>query len=420
VLSAPLGKLSKNALHGEAPVARRTDMRCLSIALAPYLALFVLLGCAGERAGAPPASSPPASEPLRPLPPPDPIALAAAAGSDLLRELDKLPCPPPGLDPALAAGLDCAAMRRFADAVSYVPRHYAAGSLPARIDLRAHGLSGPVKDQAMVGSCAGFAMSTVMDNAARRAGRGDVVAPLHIFSKYANRPSFSSELLHQPITVEPVWPYDPARACRLSAGGYDESCGQHYGVQPGSGYGDPYLMGERARADQSGYWRIDGFEEIAPEALDLNQLALILASGESIWISLAFHRPAWDSLHGGGDQLPFYPLSDQGGAHAVTLEGYRARPGGRDFLIHNSWGQRWAAQGYAWIDERMLATHLRYAYRARVVDAALPPPAAPADCPSGQRGPFGLCLPGATAPPSWLPSPGDLSGWMAPLGPQGG
>jgi hypothetical protein len=380
------------------------------------LFLVGLFGCAGEVAGSPGPNGPPMSAPLQPLPPPDPAAVVAAAAADLARELDVVPCPPPGLDPVLAAGLDCAAMRRFAEAVAYVPRQAAMGSLPTHIDLRAHGLSGPTKDQAMVGACAGFAMSTVMDNAARRVGRVDVVAPLHVFSKYANRSGFSEALLHQPITVEPVWPYDPARACRLAAGGLEASCGQHYGVQPASGYNDPYLMGERSRADHNGRWRIDRYEEIATEPVDLDQLALIVASGEAIWVSIRFHRPAWQVLSGGGDQLPYYPASDTGGAHAVTIEGYRAGPVGRDFLIHNSWGRDWGRGGFAWINERMVATHLLYAYRARVVDATMVPvPVETTQCPPSQRGPFGLCI---QPPPSGLPSLPNLgapASWTTPL-----
>src|SRR5436305_1387314 len=60
------------------------------------------------------------------------------------------------------------------------PASTSSGPLPASVDLRGQGFDGPVKDQQQAGVCWSFALSTVMDNALRRAGRTEVMAPLHI------------------------------------------------------------------------------------------------------------------------------------------------------------------------------------------------------------------------------------------------
>jgi hypothetical protein len=133
------------------------------------------------------------------------LAALAASAQTVVNQVAELPCPPPGMPAELASKLDCAAMRRFAEATVFIPREIAMGTLPPGVDLRAHGLVGPVKNQLQVGACAGFAMSTVLDNAARRFGRGDVVSPLHVFATYApTNDDMSRALKGRAFTVEPV------------------------------------------------------------------------------------------------------------------------------------------------------------------------------------------------------------------------
>jgi len=300
-------------------------------------------------------------------------------------------------------------MKRFEDAAAYIPRQM-AGSLPRHIDLRAHGLSGPVRDQASVGACAGFAMTATLDNAARRLGRRDVMAALHVFATYAHRSTgFSQALRGRPITVEPFWPYDPVRACRFANHRTGQGCSRIYGVPNNSAQQDLRLMAEKRRADATGRLQIAGYEELETAPVDIEQIAMLIASGESLWASIAFHRDAWESLNGNGyDVLPPYPASNTLG-HAVTLEGYRWTPRGRQFLMHNSWGTRWGRGGYAWIDETMLRSHLKLAYRVLVVDASVPVPRPEAHCPHGRLPLLDICAPPAAKLPtvSWprWPSP---------------
>jgi len=358
----------------------------------------LLLGCSSSPPPRAPAA-PPRSAPLRPLPPPSPGAALGAAIQVAVKAAAYAPCPPPGTPPDVAAQLDCAAMKRFEDAAAYLPRQM-AGPLPPHIDLRAHGLSGPVRDQAQVGACAGFAMATVLDNFARRQGRREDMAALHVFSIYSLEGGFSRALRARPITTEPVWPYDPATACRFADGHTGERCAQAYRVPRNSARGDAYLMARKADADRRGRWQIVGYEELSTDPVDTEQLAMLLASGEAIWVALAFHRPAWQALsRNRGSVLPYFPAQAQQSGHAVTLEGYRTTPRGRQFLIHNSWGTDWGDGGFAWIDEAMLRTHLNTAYRVMVVDASIPVPRPADSCPHG-RVPF---LETCASPP--LPSP---------------
>lgn len=389
------------------------------------LSISLLAACSKSPPPAPPpqpyAAQPP---PSAWAPPPAAQPGVPAIGSsvmDLLAAAQRsIPCPLPGLPPELARLVDCAAMRAAAGAVEYVPRAITS-ALPALVDHRAQGLTGPVKNQNPVGACAGFAISSVMDTAIRRRGRFDVVSPLHVFASYTQQNDLGA-LKGKPLTVEPVWPFDKVKACRIAAPQHGGNCESEAGVYPGSGVNDPLLLSEKARADGTGVFRIDAMEYLT--AKDVDQIALLLAEGEAVWVALAFNRQAWDWDSVKSGYLPYYPPQD-GLGHAVVLQGYRMGPGGREFLFQNSWGPSWGLGGYLWIPDSMLRTHLLHGYRVRVSEAAgapyVPPalptaPAVPAaSCPPGQTPLLGVCLPLPGAPqggslpaPGTFPSPGAV------------
>lgn len=408
--------------------------------LALGLVAAALGACGSQASQAPPqqpgpyAYQPVAPPPTAPLPAPAqlptlPPVLGSAGLAMLAAARNAIPCPMPGLPPEVAALIDCSAIRIASNSVEYVPRVFSTATLPGTVDHRATGLVGPVKSQNPVGACAGFAISSVMDNAIRRRGRGDVVSPMHVFATYT-RENDMGALRGKSMTTDPVWPFNPATACRLANPVHGGYCQSQLGIAPGSGQGDPMLLGERARADSMGAFRIDVLEFI--EKSEVDQLALLVAEGEAVWIALAFDQEAWKHKNVQSGYLPWYPPQD-GLGHAVVLQGYRMGPTGREFLFQNSWGTDWGMGGYLWIPESMLRSHLLHGYRVRVTDAGAAPyvppsgPQVPAagGCPQGTTGMFGVCLPlpgggalpgGGTLPiPSGFPS-ALPSGTVPPAG----
>lgn len=273
-------------------------------------------------------------------------------------------------------------------------------ALPAQVDLRADGLDGPVKNQQMVGVCWAFAISTVMDNALRRNGRQDVVAPLHVVASNTWNDIWRKGRSESALTVEPSWPYDPVKGCKLNEAKSEIWCGEAYHVKPGSWRSDPSLVAEVNRAQSSGAHRISRVETMQVRPADTNHIASALASRQAVFASFDYNRTAWSEFGSGGPVIPEYAKTD--GAHAVVLVGYRTTEQGRQFLIHNSWGTEWRAGGYAWISEAMVQRHLRDAFTVEVTSTGAvpqvepkPPPTAESSCPERQARDtvFGWCAP---------------------------
>src|SRR5439155_24425008 len=111
---------------------------------------------------------------------------------------------------------------------------------------RQENTEGPIKSQGAVGACTAFSLSSAMDQQIRRLGRNDVVAPLHVWSKYGVPVMgvAGDETVNEALSLESTWPYDPAKACRLMRVPFD-SCGKAYGVVAASGDVDPQLRADR-------------------------------------------------------------------------------------------------------------------------------------------------------------------------------
>lgn len=256
---------------------------------------------------------------------------------------------------------------------------------PFAVDLRQQGLDGPVKDQQQVGVCWSFALSTIMENGARRQARGEIVAPLHLISSDAWSQIWSHGKTDRPIVLEASWPYDPVKACKLKEEP-DGWCEQAYHVRQGSWREDPMLVSEVETANQRGVVSIVKTEKVEPT---FDGLAARIAEGQSVYLSFRIDDANWQHLR--TDSLPDYVVED-GGAHAVVAMGYRAQgPRGREILIHNSWGPEWGDGGFAWITENTLQAHAMDAF---AVDVELP----------GSAGPTT-----ATNTPFPIPIPGNLS-----------
>ena len=249
-------------------------------------------------------------------------------------------------------------------------------ALPANVDLRVRGLDGPVKNQEQVGVCWSFALSSVMDNAARKIGQQASLAPLHLIAGDAWDQMWGAGASSQPFTTEDLWPYVPRKACafREEDGKRMDDCGRIYGVAPGSAKSDPSLMAELRLADENHRYRFTDIEQLEVKPPNVEQIATVLAEGDAIWAAFRFSYTGWDWNAVKDGVLDDYCPSSTSSGHAVTLVGYRTvfssgRPE-KQFLVKNSWGSDWAEGGYAWMPESMLVRQLTRAFRLRVQPTA--------------------------------------------------
>ncbi len=242
------------------------------------------------------------------------------------------------------------------------------GELPQGIDLRTLGLEGPVKDQQSAPVCWSFAFSSIMENALRRAGRSEVVAPLHLVSHDEWREVTRTGAGHG-TTLEPTWPYDPHKACALDQGTHDsKSCETAYGIQRGSWQSDPIVVGELGRADASSAFKISAIAPLQDSPGNPDEVASVLATGQAVYAELDINMSAWSVWRQGPGATIADWQPDGVGGHAVTLSGYFTANGARSFLLHNSWGASWGDGGYAWISEQMLRDRLRDAWTITLTD----------------------------------------------------
>lgn len=243
-----------------------------------------------------------------------------------------------------------------------------AEDFPSTIDHRALGLSGPIHSQGSVGACTAFALGTTVDNQLRRAGRAEVVSPTHVWSAYGT-PDMADAAdynIGKPLAVYDTWKYSQKEACRLSRSPYEE-CDDYVGVPKNSYRSDSVLMASLQKADSSGKATISMVEELdSPPNLD--EIVSAIAGGNDIWSAFYIDGTKWRNSAMSKGVIPDWTA--QNGGHAVTLAGYRDSSSGRQFLVHNSWGESWGEKGYAWISEKMVKKHLIYAYRVKIEGAA--------------------------------------------------
>lgn len=380
------------------------------------------------------ASPPPASP--APMGPP-PVAIAPVNVSAVQSLQGQVPCAPREVAPGVFAAFDCGLHRDVARAIAPTVRmNFLSGPLPPIVDHRLTGLEGPVKNQGAVGTCTALSLSTAMEHAIRKTGRGDVVSALHVWSKYAvsSMGVAGDQTEGEHVALDGAWPYDPVKACKLLRQPFD-SCGKAYGVSSGTGDLDPGLRAEKKGADGAGRYRIAAIEQLRSRPADIDEMSAVLAGGDAIWASFSV-SDAWDGRNlQGGSVIPDYEITESAG-HAVVLAGYRTINGRKQFLVHNSWSPRWGEGGYGWLSETMVSRHLRAAYKVRVSDGNGPTPnpnpnqgACPAGqapdsvlgscaplCASGSPPAAGVCLPtipGFPAPGGLptlpgMPSPGSL------------
>lgn len=249
-------------------------------------------------------------------------------------------------------------------------------AFPDTVDHRTDGTEGPVKNQGGVGSCTAHSLSAALDNAAIRAGNlrpGDqnaMVSPLHVWSRYGlpDMGAAADGNIAQPVAIYSNWPQNDKEACMMfqPGGGYAEDCAKAYGVKPGSWRSDPTIMAKYNKSQAEGLYKISSIEKLATNPPNMEELVGILAGGADVWSAFLIDGYAWSNRSMNNAVIPNW--DDYSGGHAVVISGYRQTPQGRQFLIHNSWGQSWGDKGYAWVSEAMVNKWLYYAYKVKITN----------------------------------------------------
>ncbi len=249
-----------------------------------------------------------------------------------------------------------------------------SGQLPDAVDHRNDGTEGPIKDQGQVGSCTSFSLSSAMDNGIRRQNKGDTMSSMHIWSHYGYpaMQSAANATLDHAIAPWATWPYDERIACELDQSGEPGDCGPYNPpVTQGAGPSDPKVQASEHAADAAGVWKVTEFDT---SPTDTNSIATLLAAGEDVWFSMDIGN-SW--MNPNGDTIADWDNNSIDGGHAVLFSGYRHVNGQRQFLVHNSWGNEWGNNGYAYISEAMVSQFTKTAYKVVVASTAAPPPAPP-------------------------------------------
>ncbi len=386
----------------------------MSSKVAALTALTILSGCAPLASLQPLATLTAHAVAALPAAPPGTPGSAgapsggAAAGAVPAAALGSGSCGAVEVAPGRRVALSCAALPELARAAAPLApsaRRPLAG-LPVAVDLRAQGLDGPVLDQAQVGVCWTFALSNVMTNSLRRQNVADVVAPLHILASDTWTQLHQSARTREYLSSDRDFPYDPTRACQLNESQTEVWCGEAYGVTPGSWRRDPRLVRELEQARALGKYNVEGMQQLALPA-EPEQVAETLAQGKVIYVGFDIDSEAWGYRSVQGGVVPDWAARQAG--HAVTLVGYRPALGGRQYLLHNSWGTDWGERGYAWVSEAMLRLHAK---QLLTVDAGLKAGVTPTSLPAERPAPtasdcsvrdllFGTCTqacPSGTAP----------------------
>lgn len=318
------------------------------------------------------AAGTPSPNPLTVLkPPPRAQRLARRPGCGYVQvgsEQIPIDCPTPGYADILSA-----ARPLLPDTIFRLsPAHAGAAELPLIVDHREDGTEGVVRHQGSVGACSAFSFAAAIDHAlARRSGRPWAVSAMHVWSRY-HEPSMSMPAdnnRNRPLTSEDVWPYtreNQDMACTWAAKQRCKPyCGEVCTCRKNADYcGREVDPAQLARADAYPIARFTGATRIAHDKATLMR---VLAQGQDVWMAMNFTYeafdadkllPEYDGLR--GVMVDFEP--DPTSTHAMVIAGYRVRPSGTYFLLHNSWGEEWGDRGYAWVHETTLEGNLRAAY----------------------------------------------------------
>lgn len=271
--------------------------------------------------------------------------------AQVLAELAK--CPPIEVAPGLRIPVPCDPSARPPGPTSGRTHYPPLGVLPPRVDLTP--LVGRVKNQEQVGVCWAFALSSVTEVNLRRQNIVEEISPLHLVAALSEQRLDASGNKGTAIAPERAWPYETTRACMLNdvLRRPDLDCEAAYHVQSGSWRRSPVIVGELARADQLGQYRV----KRTYLSKEPDELATVLAEGRAVILGIRVDSVAWGGASARTGTLAEYGDGNRGG-HDVMVTGYTWVGPVRYFRIQNSWGTDWGEGGRVWISESNLRRHI--------------------------------------------------------------
>lgn len=223
-------------------------------------------------------------------------------------------------------------------------------SLPASVDHREDGSEGPVRDQGKTLSCTAFSLATALDHdIAELTGKAGQLSPMHLWSRYHTPNMKAAERANEgkPITDMTIFPFDEATANKWEKG-------LNLDAQKVSSF------------DSKSSVKIASITDIDPK-----EIKQTLASGQDVWFALrGAHNLQKPTGKAGFKYIADYDwkTSKKNMGHAIVLAGYRTVSNATYYLVHNSWGDDWGDDGYAYVHETTLMRNISSAYS---VDAVL-------------------------------------------------
>jgi hypothetical protein len=214
--------------------------------------------------------------------------------------------------------------------------------LPKMVDHHFDGTEGPVRKQGGP-QCTAFAFTTALDHAyAKWTGKPAELSVMQIWARYhrLEEKAAVDENVGDFVANESDWPYDAK-----VANSWDKC------HKKGGECGKPADEARLKELDKHKVAEITKVEIIPATKLEI--LREKLAGGADVTIGLRL-----PSFALAGEPGAKYIVGSQKGAakigHETVLAGYAMTPHGTYYLIHNSWGNKWGDEGYAWIHEDLL------------------------------------------------------------------